>query len=58
MFGALILTGTPPAAVIIYRVAGCWAVGAAGPRWQPPSPAAPPGRPAPGRVPAAGGPQP
>ena len=34
MLGALTLTGTPPAAaaaaVIIYRVAGCWAVGAAG----------------------------
>ena len=34
MLGALTLTGTPPAAaaaaVIVYRVAGCWAVGAAG----------------------------
>ena len=34
MLGALTLTGTAPAgaaaAVIIYRVAGCWAVGAAG----------------------------
>ena len=34
MLGALTLTGTAPAAaaaaVIVYRVAGCWAVGAAG----------------------------
>ena len=34
MLGALTLTGTPPAAaaaaVIVYRVAGYWAVGAAG----------------------------
>jgi uncharacterized membrane protein YbhN (UPF0104 family) len=34
ILGALTLTGTPPAAaaaaVIVYRVAGCWAVGAAG----------------------------
>ena len=34
MLGALTLTCTPPAAaaaaVIVYRVAGCWAVGAAG----------------------------
>ena len=49
MLGALTLTGTPPAAaaaaVIVYRVAGCWAVGAAGPRWQAPSPAAPRGVP-------------
>ena len=34
MLGALTLTGTPPAAaaaaVIVYRMAGCWAVGAAG----------------------------
>ena len=34
MLGALTLTGTPPAAaaaaVIVYRVAGCWAVGTTG----------------------------
>jgi uncharacterized membrane protein YbhN (UPF0104 family) len=41
VLGALTFNGTPPAAaaaaVLIYRVAGYWAVG---PRWRPPSPAA------------------
>ena len=56
---ALTLTGTPPAAaaaaVIVYRVAGCWAVGAA---WTAVAAAVArrsPGRPGPGRVPAASG---
>ena len=61
MLGALTLTGTPPAAaaaaVIVYRVAGYWAVGAAGTAVAslPRSPL--PGRPGPGpgRIPAPGG---
>ena len=59
ILGALTLTGTPPAAaataVIIYRVAGCWAVGAAGTAVAAAlarrSPGAP--GPGPGRIPAA-----
>jgi hypothetical protein len=60
MLGALTLTLTgtasvaAAAAVIVYRVAGCWAVGAAGTRGgsrpRPPLP----GRPGAGRVPPAG----
>ncbi len=58
MLGALTLTGTAsvaaPAAVIVYRVARYWAVGAAGTRSgsrpRPPLP----GRPGAGRVPPAG----
>ena len=60
MLGALTLTLTgtasvaAAAAVIVYRVAGCWTVGAAGTRSgsrpRPPLP----GRPGAGRVPPAG----
>ena len=59
MLGALTLTGTPPAAaaaaVIIYRVAGCWAVGAAGTAMAAALARRSPGVPGPGRVPAATG---
>jgi uncharacterized membrane protein YbhN (UPF0104 family) len=59
MLGALTLTGTPPAAaaaaVIVYRVAGCWAVGAAGTAVTAALARRSPGRPGPGRVPAASG---
>ena len=48
------LTGTAPAAaLIIYRVAGCWAVGAAGTAVAAALAPPLPGRPGPGRVPAA-----
>ena len=58
--GALTLTGTPlaaaAAAVIIYRVAGCWAVGAAGTAVAAALARRSPGvpGPGPGRIPAAG----
>ncbi len=59
MLGTLTLTGTPPAAaaaaVILYRVAGYWAVGAAGTAVAAALARRSPGRPGPGRVPAAGG---
>ena len=59
ILGALTLTGTPPAAaaaaVIIYRVAGCWAVGAAGTAIAAALTRRSPGVPGPGRVPAATG---
>jgi hypothetical protein len=59
LLGALTLPGTPPAgaaaAVIVYRVAGCWAVGAAGTAVAAAVARRSPGRPGPGRVPAASG---
>ena len=60
MLGALTLTGTAPAAaaaaVIVYRVAGCWAVGAAGTAVAAALARRSPGvpGPGPGRIPAAG----
>ena len=53
MLGALTLTGTAPAAVIVYRVAGYWAVGAAGTAVAAALARRSPGGPGPGRGPAA-----
>jgi hypothetical protein len=59
ILGALTLTGTPlaaaAAAVIIYRVAGCWAVGAAGTAVAAALARRSPSGPGPGRGPAATG---